>query len=68
MHLFYGDNIADVVGDNIDSISATTGAWSEGLSSLRGALSMLQALHSKAALTSIWSIRSPMLRRNAIMR
>ena len=49
---------------------AITGAWSEGRSSLRGALSMTQARHSAASGcdSRIWSMRRPRLRRKPICR
>lgn len=49
---------------------ATTGAWSDGLSSLRGALSMTQPEQRCASPleSSTRSMRSPRLRRNASSR
>ena len=50
--------------------SHTTGAWSEGRSSRRGATSMVQDRHACASSgeSRTWSMRSPMLRRNAAWR
>jgi len=50
--------------------SAMTGAWSDGRSSLRGSLSMLQATQrlARSAETRIWSMRRPALRRKPSIR
>ncbi len=49
---------------------STTGAWSLGRSLRRGALSMMQAstLSRSAALTRMWSMRSPWFLRKARLR
>ena len=52
------------------SISTVTGAWSLGRSSLRCALSMVQARTParSGSLTRMWSMRSPWFLRNARLR
>ena len=60
----------DTAVANHQSSSSTTGAWSEGRSSLRGALSTSHDLQCSrsAGETSRWSMRRPKFRRKAIIR
>ena len=48
----------------------STGAWSEGRSSLRGSTSIVQARQrgARSGDSSTWSMRRPKLRRKAAMR
>jgi hypothetical protein len=58
-------------GDGVlHPISQTTGAWSEGRSRPRGARSMVHARQAAASAgeSRMWSMRRPILRRNAFIR